>query len=219
MKRSTRSGPPAILVFLLAGALVFGIYYVWQGVQTFLRTGGLGVVEATARAQDVSTATAQIVTRIANAPPTLLPTATEVPPCQDFRVSVPAGIVREGPSTSSPVVTQFRQNEIVCVLGKDDGSEWYTLDLNPSTRRIEIAYMHETIIEAVNPTPTPSITPTPSNTVSPPPTVTLVPTERPTATSTPIPTATRNPRDTDTPFPTATQTPTPSDTPQLFQSA
>jgi hypothetical protein len=211
MRRKTRSGPPAVLVFLLAGALVFGIYYMWQGIQTFLRTGGLGVVEATARAQEVSTATAQLVTRIAPVPATLLPTATEVPPCQDFRVSVPAGIVREGP--------QFRENEIVCVLGKDAGSEWYTIDLNPSTRRIEPAYMHETIIEAVNPTPTPSITPTPSNTVSPPPTVTLVPTGRPTATSTPIPTATRNPRDTNTPFPTATQTPTPSDTPQLFQSA
>jgi hypothetical protein len=219
MRRKTRSGPPAVLVFLLAGALVFGIYYIWQGAQTFLRTGGLGVVEATARAQDVSTATAQIVTRMATIPATLLPTATDIPPCQEFRVSVPAGIVREGASTSSAVVTQFRQNEIVCVMGKDAGSEWYTIDLNPSTRRLELAYMHETIIEAVNPTLTPSITPTPSNTVSPPPTVTLVPTERPTRTSTPIPTPTRDPRDTDTPFPTATLTPTPSDTPQLFQSA
>ena len=61
------------------------------------------------------------------------------------------------------------------MLGREDGSEWYSIDLNPSTRRIELAYMHESIIEAVNPTPTPSITPTPSNTVSPPPTVTLTP--------------------------------------------
>lgn len=220
MRRKARSGPPAILVFLLAAALVFGIYYVWQGVQTFLRTGGLGVVEATTRAQAVSTAAVVGATRFPTAAPsTPLPTATEVPPCQDFRVSVPAGIVREGPSTGAAVVTQFRQNEVVCVLGKDEGSEWYTLDLNRDTRRIELAYMHETVIEAVNPTLTPSITPTPSDTVTPPPTVTLVPSERPTATSTPIPTHTRNPRDTNTPFPTATLTPTPSDTPQLFQSA
>ena len=45
MRRNSRSGPPALLAFLLAAALVFGVYYIWQGVQTFLRTGGLGVVE------------------------------------------------------------------------------------------------------------------------------------------------------------------------------
>lgn len=219
MRRKSGGGPPAIVVFVLAVALVFGVYYVWQGVQTFLRTGGLGVVEATERAQNISTATAVGVTRMAPLPATLLPTSTDVPPCQEFRVSVPAGIVREGPSTSSAVVTQFRQGETVCVMGREADSEWYSIDLNPSTRRIELAYMHETIIEAVNPTPTPSDTLTPSNTVSPPPTVTPVPTERPTRTASPLPSYTLDPRFTDTPIPTLTPTPTPSETPELFQSA
>jgi len=219
MGRKSRSGPPAILVFLLAVALVFGVYYVWQGVQTFLRTGGLGVVEATERAQNVDTATAVRVTRMATLPATLLPTSTDVPPCQEFRVSVPAGIVREGPSTSSPVKTQLREGETVCVLGREAGSEWYSIDLNPSTRRIELAYMHETIIEAINPTPTPSDTLTPSNTVSPPPTVTPVPTEAATRTPSPLPSYTRDPRFTNTPLPTLTPSPTPSETPELFQSA
>ena len=219
MGRHSRSGPPALLVFLLAVALVFGVYYVWQGVQTFLRTGGLGVVEATQRAEDVSTATAQGFTPRAAFAATLLPTSTDVPPCQDFRVSVPAGIVREGPSTGSAVVTQFREGEIVCVLGREAGSEWYSIDLNPSTRRIELAYMHESIIEAVNPTPTPSDTLTPSNTVSPPPTVTRTPTIPPTVTPSPLPSYTRDPRWTNTPLPTLTPSPAPSETLQPFQSA
>ena len=54
MRRNSRNGPPAILAFLLAAALVFGVYYIWQGVQTYLRTGGLGVVESTQRAQQVA---------------------------------------------------------------------------------------------------------------------------------------------------------------------
>ncbi|MEO8393382.1 MAG: SH3 domain-containing protein [Chloroflexota bacterium] len=219
MRRNSRGGPPAILAFLLAAALVFGVYYIWQGVQTYLRTGGLGVVESTARAQEVDTATAAGVTRRATLPATLLPTATAPPPCQDFSVIVPAAIVREGPSTSAAVKTQYKEGTIVCVLGQDAGSEWYSIDMNPATKRIELGYMNEVLIEAAYPTLTPSITLTPSNTVSPPPTVTNVPTERPSATSTNIPTATRDPRLTNTPYPTATATPTASDTPQLFQSA
>lgn len=219
MRRKSGGGPPALLAFLLAIALVFGIFYVWQGIQTFLRTGGLGVVEATERAQVIDTATAVRITRMATSEATLRPTATEVPPCQEFRVSVPAGIVREAPSTSAAVATQFRQGEIVCVLGKDEGSEWYTLDLNPSTRRLELAYMHETILEAVNPTLTPSITPTASNTVTPAPTVTNMPTEAPSETPIPLPSPTRDARTPNTPLPTLTPSPLPTATQIPFQSA
>jgi len=219
MKRSSRQGPPPLLAFLLATALVFGIFYVLQGVQTFLRTGGLGVVESTQRAVEISSATAERVTRMATSASTLRPTATLVPPCTDFRVTALAGIVREGPSTEAAVSTQLREGTIVCVLGREDGSEWYSIDLNPSTRRIELAYMHESIIEAVNPTLTPSITPTPSDTVTPAPTVTLTPVPTRTLTPTPLPTSTRDPRLTNTPVPTATPTFTPSMTPPLFESA
>jgi hypothetical protein len=202
------------LVLLLAVALVFGAYYVWQGVQTFMRTGGLGVVEATERAQEIRTATAIRVTERATVALTLFPTATPPPSCTDFRVIVPAAIVREGASTSSAVVTQFTQGTMVCVLSHE--GEWYSIDLNPSTRRIEPGYMHEVLIEADNPTLTPSITPTPSDTVTPAPTVTPIPA---TITPSPLPSYTRDPRDTNTPLPTLTLTPTPSNTPPLFQSA
>lgn len=219
MRRKSTGGPPALLAFVLAIALVFGVYYVWQGLQTFLRTGGLGVTEATERAVVLSSATANVVTRMATIEQTLRPTATEVPPCQEFRVSVPAGVVRQGPSTGAAVATQFRQGDIVCVLMKDAGSEWYTIDLNPSTRRLELAYMHETILEAVNPTQTPSMTYTPSLTVSPAPTVTNVPTEVPTRTPTGLPNPTRDPRWTNTPLPTVTPSPSNTATPPLSQSA
>ena len=219
MKRSSRSGPPAILAFLLAVALVLGAFYIWQGFQTFLRTGGLGVVESTQRAQQVNTATAQEVGRIATLPITLIPSATDPPPCQDFRVTAPAGIVRDGPSLQAAVNTQFVQGTIVCVLGREPGTEFYAIDVNPNTKHVDLGYMHESIIEAVNPTLTPSPTFTPSLTVSPPPTVTNTPLPIPTITPSPLPSYTRNPSFTNTPLPTLTPTPTPSVTPQEFQSA
>ncbi|MBK8020672.1 MAG: SH3 domain-containing protein [Chloroflexi bacterium] len=153
--RSARSRSPSPLAFLIAIAIVFGAYYLFTGFQTYLRTGGLGVEEATRQAEVIASATADRVTRaLPVAQMTLRPTATPPPTCQDFRVSVPAGIVRETPSTSGTVVTQFTQGTVVCVLGREANSEWYTIDLNPNTRRIDLAYMHETVIEAVNPTPT-----------------------------------------------------------------
>lgn len=201
------SGPPAWLVFLVAIALVFGGYYLWTGLSTYLRTGGLGVVEATERAQIVSTATAQ---RFFQSNPTLTarPSSTPIPECQTFVVTTASAIVRESPNTNAPVVTAFPQGTEVCVLEKLPNSEWFSIDTDPQTRRLEVAYMHETIIEALNPTLTPSRTPTAL------PTVTITPSLTPSLTWTPAPTETLDPDATDTPTPTVTRTPTPS-----FQSA
>ncbi len=171
MGRTSRGGqsrPPSLLAFIVAVAFVFGGYYLFQGVQNFVRTGGLGVDESTQRAGIANTATAQRVTRFApQSAMTLRPTATPLPECQNFRVSVPAGIVREAPLASATVITQFTQGTIVCVLGRETNSEWYMLDLNANTRRIDLAYMHETVIEAVNPTPTATHTLVPSATFTP----------------------------------------------------
>lgn len=190
-------GPPGWLIVLVAVALVFGGFYLLQGAQVFLRTGGLGVEEATQRALVVSSATAERVTRMATQPAQLRPSATPQPECQDFRViGQPNGVVRERPSASSPVITGLSPGTIVCVLGRAGVPDWYLIDLNPATRRLDEAYMNEVVIEAVNPTPT-SL-----------PTVTAAPTQLPTATlppsDTPPPaTATRTaaPR---TPMPTVT---------------
>lgn len=193
-------GPPAWFIFIVGVAIVFGIYYVWLGVQNFLRTGGRGIAETTQQAQVITTATAR-VRPTANL--NILPTFTPVPTCLDFVVSVPNAIVREAPSPNGAIVTSYSQNETVCVLGRPQpDSEWYTIDMNPRTRRLETAYMHESVIQALYPTPTPTRTPTPAPTLTSPPTPTA------SITPSPRPTETLDPDVTDTPPPTATPSPT-----------
>ncbi len=192
-------GPPAWLVFLLGMALVFGVYYIWIGVQDFLTTGARNVQEATREAQSQATATAiEIDVRGLNA--TARPTFTPIPECQDFVVIVDAAIVRQGPTTSSQPLDSLGRGEVVCVI--EQRGEWYLIDNNPDTRRIDEAYMFFNIIEAVNPTPTPTATYTPA------PTVTQEPTLTPSITPSPAPTATPDPDATETPTPSPTTTPT-----------
>lgn len=202
--RRSSDGPPAWFVILIALALVFGAFYILQGVQNFFNTGGQGVIETTQLAQGVSTATAGRATRVQSARETtaLTPraTSTPVPECKDFRVIVPNAIVREEPAGAAAILTSYNENEIVCVLQQDPGSEWYTIDMTPGTRRLDFGYMHQTVVRAVNPTPTPSVTPTLA------PTITPLPTDQPTQTPTRAPT-----RPTETP--NADFSPTPSQTP------
>ncbi len=192
--RSARrgGGPPAWLIFLVAVALVFGGYYLIRGAQNFIATGGLGVDEATAQAQVIASATAGRVTRMATRQDSgaqILPTGTPVPECIDFRVIVPDAVVRSGASASSAIVTGYTAGTVVCVISRaSSGSEWYLIDQNPRTRRIEEAYMHEEVIDAVNPTPTPSNTYTPLPSVTPAPT-----SENPSPTASPTPTNTLPP--------------------------
>ena len=96
-----------------------------------------------------------------------------------------------------------RRGETVCVIAKEANTEWYVLDDNPLTRRLEPVYMHEDIIRALNPTPTPTRTFTPSPTTSPSPTFTKSPTP------TPLPTRRQNTQEAPsiTPRPTVTRTP------------
>jgi hypothetical protein len=210
--RRGSAGPPAWLIFIIAVAMVFGVYYLWTGFQNYLRTGGLGVVEATERANLIASSTADQIASIPSITPR--PSFTPIPECQNFIVSVPSAIVREVPASNGPILTSLSQGTSVCVLGRDEGSEWYTIDNNPETRRLELAYMHETVIEAVNPTPTITLTPTPLPTVTPAPSLT------PSITPSPAPTATIDPDATDTPSPTPTPTETPTLTPtESFQSA
>ncbi|MBI5671240.1 MAG: hypothetical protein HZC41_24855 [Chloroflexi bacterium] len=200
-----RGGPPAWLIFLVGVAIVFGVYYIGLGVQNFLRTGGRGVLEITQQAQIAFTATAGQARPTSSRP--MLPTSTPAPTCTDFVVSVPNAIVRQNPAPNAAIVTSYLQGQAVCVLGRAaPESEWYLIDQNPRTRRIEAAYMHETVVEAVNPTVTPTRTPTYTRTPTP--------TDTPSATPRPPvrPTATPNPDATDTPPPTDTPTMTPSPT-------
>jgi hypothetical protein len=204
MTRRGGDGPPAWLIFLVGIALVFGGYYLWLGAQNFLRTGGRGVIETTEQAQIVSSATAQSF--ISTRQPTSVFSPTPVPECEPFVVNVPNARVRQSPSEGSATIDSLFQNQEVCVLGRaEPDSEWYIIDQNPANRRLELAYMHESVLESVNPTPTPSRTPTPLPTITSTPMPTLTPV---TPTLTPSPTETRDPEITDTPTPTFTPSPT-----------
>ncbi|MBI1277230.1 MAG: hypothetical protein GC179_03785 [Anaerolineaceae bacterium] len=211
--RRGRDSVPAWLIFLVGVALVFGIYYVWLGIQSFLRSGGRGIIEATQNAAIVSTATAvYIQTGI----PTVRPTTTPFPPCEPFIVIVPNARVRSAPSESGGILTSFFMNDPVCVEGRAaPDSEWYIIDWKPETRRVDIAYMHESVIAAKNPTPTVTPTQKPPPTVTPLPT--LTPSKTPTITRTPTITPTLPPSLTPTITPTlaASHTPAATETPEV----
>jgi hypothetical protein len=169
---------------LLAIAVVLGGYYLWTGVRDFVRAGGLGITEATTRAQLQVTATAQRLATITSGAPQITPrlTATALPPCQNFEVSVPVAIMRERPSTNAAIVDQIPLGTVVCVLGHSEANaDWYLVDSNLRTRRLDEAYMRDDTISAINPTPTPSRTVTLPPTVTPGP-ATATPTRRPTST-------------------------------------
>ena len=204
MRYGQRSGPPSWFIILLGIAIVFGVYYLWLGLRNFMSTG-VSASESTLQAIEEDTATAIRFEEIEFNAPTLLPSITPVPPCQEFVVRVPIATVRSGPSTSSSIVTGLREGETVCVITLLPDSEWYLIDQNERTRRIESVYMHRDIIRALNPTATPTITPTPTNTLTPTasatPTDTPVPTVAPTQAATSM---TRLPSPTATPSATST---------------
>lgn len=198
-------GPPAWLIFLLGVALVFGGYYLWMGVSNFIAENRLGFPTATdAAAIATETATAIVfVQRQTQAAITPQPTFTPIPPCQEFVVVVERANVRFAPSTDSLVLEVYEADAPVCVISRPaDAPDWYLIDRNPQSRRIDEAYISASIVEALFPTPTPSITPTPA------PTVTPVPTLTPSITPTPRPTRTPDPNATPTPTLTPTDTPT-----------
>lgn len=182
-RRRQGGGPPAWLTFLLGIAFVFGGSYLWSNLQSFVRSGGISVGEATAISQGLSTSTAiRQVTNIA-ALPTRRPSATPKPNCQYFEVSATNAIMRQAASTTSRLLESLPQGTVICVLDiveAEDGFIWYFVDRDEVTNFIEPGYMREDLVRALNPTPTPS------NTAPPPPTITL--TYTPTVTATPLPT-------------------------------
>jgi hypothetical protein len=124
-----------------------------------------------------------------------------------FVVIVPNARVRAAPSDSGTIITSFFMNDPVCVEGRvAPDSQWYIIDWKPETRRVDIAYMHESVIEAKNPTPTPTRSPTTPPSVTSAPTLTPSRTPKVTATETPEETVTDVPNPTIPPIPEKTAT-------------
>jgi hypothetical protein len=188
------------VVFLVGVAIVFGLYYIGRGFADFVRAGGRGIAEATRGAEIVNSATAE---RLSTLNITFTPsiTPTPGPSCTPFVVSVTSARVRQQPAPDAPILGAYDFGTEICVLRKV--GEWYEIDNNARTRRLELAYMNETVLEARNPTATPTLT------FTPPPTVTDAPTPTPSDTPRPRPTETANPRATPTPSDTPTVTPSP----------
>ena len=171
-----RGSQPAWLIMLIAAALVFAGWYLWQGLQTYLRSGGLGVQEAVQQAEQQASATVirALTSAVVFAPP---PTRTPVPECQPFVVVVKEAIVRTEPSREARIKRALYEGDEVCVIAPaSTDPNWLLVDEEPRSRRIESVYMHRSLIRAVNPTATPVATPTPLSTITPKPSDTPEPT-------------------------------------------
>ena len=184
-----RGSQPAWLIMLIAAALVFAGWYLWQGLQTYLRSGGLGVQEAVRQAEQQASATVirGLTSTVIFEPP---PTRTPVPECQLFVVVVKEAIVRTEPSRDARIKRALFEGDEVCVIMPAAADpDWLLVDEEPRSRRIESVYMHRSLVRAVNPTATPVATPTPLSTITPKPSDTPDPAAA-TATSGPAPTQT-----------------------------
>lgn len=205
----TRRALPAWLTFLLAIAIVFGIYYLWQGVRAFFETGGLGVIEATQRADIIGTATAiQQPSAVVGSGNSGMEraTLTPIPPCREFEIRAePSAILRSDPTTRGEPLETLITGAVICVISEVPESDWYLVDRNPRTTRVDEAYIRSDLVRAVNPTLTPSRTFTPAPSVTPAPTLT--------PSSTPIPSATR-----ESVQPEPSLTPTPTASPALYSA-
>lgn len=209
-----RSGPSPVVIVIIGAILVFGGYYVWTGFIRFMESQGDITAPATQRA--VTTATAQAAPFVQL--PTVYnpPTFTALPPCIWFEVDVDRAVYRECPSTDDdqcPVREMITYGTELCIYSRvPDNTEWYVVDLNPDGAYRDTVYIHESVVAALNPTPTITVTFTPLPTVTPLPTstpssATPTPTQ-PSATPTPRPSITPLPSDSPTPSPTPSPLPT-----------
>ncbi len=188
-----RSGPSPVLVVVIAAFLVFGGYFVWTGLLNFFEAQGDINHNITQVARSTETAEARpTATR-----PYFPVTFTPLPPCQTFVVDVESAVYRECPSkdnTKCPVRDTVPYGTELCVYARaPENPEWYVVELNPGGAYRDIVYIHESVVEAANPTPTPSLTFTPAPTVSPAPSSTpTAPSEpaNPTASPGAVPTPT-----------------------------
>lgn len=180
------SSQPAWLIMLIAAALVFAGWHLWQGAQNYLRSGGLGVREVTLQAGQRASATTirELTSAVLFVPP---PSRTPMPECQPFVVVVPEAVVRAAPSGDAGIVGALFEADEVCVISPAPAApDWYLLDEQPRSRRIEAVYVHRTLLRALEPTATPFDTATPLSTITPGPDNTPDPAAA-TATFTPTP--------------------------------
>lgn len=158
---SPNGGPPFLLLLLVALVLVLGVFFLLQGLRGFSPGVNPENVSATQQAQaELTEIASQNADRFATQ--TARPTATPIPPCQEFTIRTTMANVRGEPDIDAEVLDRLPEGTTICVIQPAASpSEWHLIDLNPNTRRIEMAYMHISVLRAVNPTPRPTATVTP----------------------------------------------------------
>jgi hypothetical protein len=191
------AGPSPVLVVITGALLVLGCYFTWRGILSYLEDRG--DITAPVTQEAAASATARAVTALP-LPTLYVPaTFTPLPPCQWFRVRAERAVYRECPSTDNrqcPIREVVTYGTELCTYGRSpENPEWYVIDLNPQGAFRDTVFMHESVLEAVNPTPTPSLTFTPLPTVTPLPSNTPGPAPSPTLTETvpPVTAATATP--------------------------
>jgi hypothetical protein len=191
---------------VLAGVLlVFGGYYIWHGVMSFFESNGNITAPATNAVIARQTASFEAFATV----PTLDLLGfnqTLAPPrvCYDFRVKPARARVRECPKDTCGTILMPAQGVKMCVFGPaPNATDWYEVNTNPDSPLPQVGYMHNSVLEPINPTKIPTKTFTPLPTITPIPSATRPPT------GTPPPTNTLNPAapPTWTPIPTSTPRP------------
>jgi hypothetical protein len=210
----TRSGPSVVVTVLVGALFVFGGYFVWSGVLSFLDDQGNITAQVTRQA--VASATAQTNALLPGLPTVFVPaTFTPQPPCEWIVIVAQTALSRECPSQSyyrCPVLDRLTRGTELCSRGRaPDNEDWYVIDTNPDGIYHDYFFVHEYDVRPRDPTARPTLTFTPLPTVTATPTFTpspTVPSSTPTATPsvTPTPPATATP--TLSPTPSITPTPT-----------
>lgn len=168
-----KSGPPAWFVILIVMALVFGVYYLFTGIQDFF-----SFTDNNVTASQVTQAGVTPIRSMLEPLPTLRPTSTPIPECKVYFIAVERAIVRGAATTNSAVMESLTQGAEICVIAREPGTEWYLIDLDPSSRFIDRGYIRADLVQSRDPTPTPT------NTIGPAPTVTLTPSWTPSQSAT-----------------------------------
>ncbi|MHB8625704.1 MAG: hypothetical protein ACYDBJ_20390 [Aggregatilineales bacterium] len=180
---------PAWLVVLIGMGLVIGAYLVWGGLMQFFNASGNITAPITAQAAKAASQTQDQAVILAT--PIPIPTATPVRPCLDFRVNVVKAVARDcAKLTCATLEVLYPQGALICVYGVDPtATDWYIVNLRPTSSFPDIAYMNSNVLYAVNPTPYPTRTFTALPTITPtsPPRFTPTPTA-----GSPGPSATHN---------------------------
>ncbi len=191
-------GPSPLTITLIAIVIVFGAYLLWTGFISWLETGS----EQSELQRNTAVAGATDTSEAFLSRPTLavFPSNTPLPSCEYFYVKGPeAAFVRECPSTDCEDVTYIEPDVSVCVIGRSDdpeyrrSEEWFEVLLDPDSFLPEIVYMHQSVLEALNPTATPTPTFEPLPTITPTPSFTATATPDPRTPTMPPPTSTDTP--------------------------